>query len=105
LEGDIKHIIDNESVVRIFQNCKEHGPSLICSQDVWGELYGTKRLSGRDIKSNGGAAILKIVGRLYTSRTERTTWPTDWPPLGTGLHRAFGLSFEIVADGTFAWAD
>jgi hypothetical protein len=105
LEGDIKHITDNESVVRVFQDCEKRGPSLVCSQDVWDEVIWYKILSGRDFKSNGGAAILKIAGRLCTSRTERTTWPTDWPPLGTGLHLAFGLSFHMAAGGTFAWAD
>ena len=34
LKGDIRHIIDNESVARVFQDCEVRGPSLVCSQDV-----------------------------------------------------------------------
>jgi hypothetical protein len=46
LKGDIRHIIDNESVVRVFQDCDERGSSLVCSQDVWDEIIWYKNIVG-----------------------------------------------------------
>jgi hypothetical protein len=87
-----------------FRICEERGPSLVCSQDVLDELIWYKKIIGRDTKSLGDVAILKIVGGLSTSRTGKTTRPADWPPLGTGLLLVSWLSFDMTAGGTFAWA-
>jgi hypothetical protein len=46
LGGVIKHIIDNESVVHVFQDCKERGPSLVCYQGVWDEIIWYKKIIG-----------------------------------------------------------
>ena len=46
LKGDIRHIIDNASVVRVFQECEERGSSLFCSQDVWNEILWCKNIIG-----------------------------------------------------------
>ena len=46
LAGDIKHILDNEAVSRVYQDCENRGSSLTCSQDVWDEIIWYKRAIG-----------------------------------------------------------
>ena len=46
VQGDILHVLDNEAVTRVFQNCMERGPSLVCSQDVWDEIIWLKGRMG-----------------------------------------------------------
>ena len=43
LEDDFDHVLDNEAVVKVYQNCEERGPLLVCSQDVWDEIIWYKR--------------------------------------------------------------
>ena len=48
VDGEIDHIIDNEAVVRVFQDCEVRGPTLVSSQDVWDEIIWYKgRLGSR----------------------------------------------------------
>ena len=51
----------------------------------------------------GDEVILKIAEKFCTLRTGRITWPTDWPLQGTEPHLTFGLTFDMVAGGMFAW--
>ena len=42
LTGEIKHLLDNESVTIVYANCETRGPSLVCSQDVWDDIIWYK---------------------------------------------------------------
>ena len=46
ISGRILHVLDNESVVKVYRNCAERGSSLACSQDVWDELIWYKERLG-----------------------------------------------------------
>ena len=75
LEGDFDHILDNEAVVKVYQDCEARGPSLVCSQDVWDEIIWYKRcLHGRyRVRWRRGHAIDRV--KSGTRRTVRIILP------------------------------
>ena len=48
--GDVRHILDNDSVVRVYQDCETRNFKLTCSQDVWDEIIWYKRAIGSRYK-------------------------------------------------------
>ena len=46
IKGRVVHVLDNQSVVKVYHDCETRGPKLVSSQDIWDEIIWLKRRLG-----------------------------------------------------------